>query len=495
MAWLRSRFARFSSGADHRRRRALAEAPLAGLCTTDLRAAARVRAERRRELPIDRLVRDVPVAVPAAGLGLRIPVADAVTVGAAHLSFADTPAVDAALERLVAAVSGRHDEPTAAVVGLLAQCCEATAALITAALATPGPDTATVVARALRSDPPARATRRTAPDGSIVTVDLTGPESLPFGAGEHACPGDTVAIALAEGVVSALHPGIGSPGTMQYRSVRTDPEPMTTTVEVEQLSRFSEFHDAHHRDTPVLLPNAWDFTSAAALVDAGFDVVGTTSLGVAAAHGLPDATGASRRETLALARRITALPCLVTVDIESGFSDDAMVVAQLVAELEQLGVVGINLEDGRPDGSLIDVHHQAGVIATVKRLVPQVFVNARVDSFWLGQPEPGTIALERARRYLDVGADGIFVPGAVEPADVRHLVHGIPAPVNILYSPAHLSLADLAELGVARVSTGSLLFRAAVGATVATARAVRDGEPLPAGIPSYTDITGLGTAG
>lgn len=76
------------------------------------------------------------------------------------------------------------------------------------------------------------------------------------------------------------------------------------------------FHALHHADRPLLLPNAWDFASAAALAAAGFAAIGTTSLGVAAANGLPDAAGLARDETVALARRLVRLPCPVTVDIE-----------------------------------------------------------------------------------------------------------------------------------------------------------------------------------
>lgn len=111
------------------------------------------------------------------------------------------------------------------------------------------------------------------------------------------------------------------------------------------------FRALHQAGAPLLLPNAWDYASAAALAAAGFAVVGTTSLGVAAAHGLRDAEGWARSETLALARRLGGLPCLVTVDIEAGFSDGPGEVADLAAELSAAGSVGVNLEDGRPGGA------------------------------------------------------------------------------------------------------------------------------------------------
>lgn len=249
------------------------------------------------------------------------------------------------------------------------------------------------------------------------------------------------------------------------------------------------FHALHHAARPLLLPNAWDFASAAVLAAEGFAAIGTTSLGVAVANGLPDAAGMAREETLALAGRLVRLPCPVTVDIEAGFSTDPGEVGDLVAELADLGVAGINLEDGRGD-RLADPATQASLIRTVKQRAPGVFLNARVDTYWLGVDASVPATLNRARRYVDAGADGIFVPGLAGKDDIGAVTTAIPVPVNVLHQPA-MGLDELADLGVRRVSTGSLLFRAALHATVTTAIAVRDGEALPAGIPSYTDIDAL----
>ncbi|MFJ1975448.1 isocitrate lyase/phosphoenolpyruvate mutase family protein [Streptomyces sp. NPDC087903] len=249
------------------------------------------------------------------------------------------------------------------------------------------------------------------------------------------------------------------------------------------------FHALHHADRPLLLPNAWDFASAAALAAAGFDAIGTTSLGVAVAHGLPDAAGLARAETLALARRLVRLPCPITVDIEAGFSTDPGEVGELVWELAELGIAGINLEDGRGD-RLAAPATQVALIRAVKSRAPAVFLNARADTYWLGLDASVPATLDRARRYVDEGADGIFVPGLAREEDIAAVTAAVPVPVNVLHLPA-LGLDRLAELGVRRVSTGSLLFRAALNATVTTAVAVRDGEPLPAGIPSYAEVDAL----
>ncbi|MGH3391159.1 MAG: isocitrate lyase/PEP mutase family protein, partial [Actinomadura sp.] len=216
------------------------------------------------------------------------------------------------------------------------------------------------------------------------------------------------------------------------------------------------------------------------------------SLGVAAAHGLPDARGRARDETLALARRLGGLPCPFTVDIEAGFSDDPAEVAGLAAALRDTGAAGINLEDGRADVALADPHRQCDLIAAVKAQVPGLFLNARIDTYWLSVvPSRTAETLARAERYLAAGADGIFVPGVAEDADIDALVTGIAAPLNVLYLPGRHSVERLTDLGVRRISTGSLLFRTAVHAAVETALAVRDGRPVPAGVPTYADIQRL----
>ena len=273
-------------------------------------------------------------------------------------------------------------------------------------------------------------TRRAAETGTI-EVSL---ENHPFGHGPHACPGRDLATRIAKNMA---------------------------------------FGAMHHQDEPLILPNAWDYASAAALHAAGFTAIGTTSLGVAAAHGIPDGMGLAGDQATALARLLATLPCPVTADLESGFGKTPAEVAELVADL---GVAGVNLEDGRPHG-LATPQEQAELIAAVKERAPGVFLNARIDTHWQG------VALEetedRARRYVDAGADGIFVAGLTEPRDIEKLA--TLAPLNVLAQQR--TPKELGNLGVKRISTGSLLFRAALHHTVATAQAVRDGKPAS---PSFS---------
>ncbi len=414
--------------------RRLVEDQLAVVDPAALRAAI-----ARRPVEPD-FERRAPVAVLASALGARDDVVDAViTVAQGYLTGDAPPGADEAVALL--ARQWGTDEAAANRIGLLVQTCEATGALIRAAADRP-------LSQALAEDPPVRATRRVQ-DGRVVTVDLTG---HPFGLGPHACPGRSVALALAEGAVRAL-----------------------------RRERFAALH------RPLLLPNAWDHASAAALVAAGFPAIGTTSLGVAASAGLPDGTGATRAETVALARRLAALPCLLTVDIEAGFSEDPAEVAVLCEELASLGVAGVNIEDG-----MGDVRHRREIIAAAA--ASGLFVNARTDTHWLRPPgvDLDREALSRSESYVDAGADGVFVPGLTDEKVIADLVAAVEVPVNILYSPAGPDFPRLASLGVGRVSCGSLLFRAAVDAAVRTARAVATGAPVPADITGYAEVTSWG---
>jgi 2-methylisocitrate lyase-like PEP mutase family enzyme len=264
--------------------------------------------------------------------------------------------------------------------------------------------------------------------------------------------------------------------------------------------RRDAFAGLHRRAEPLFLPNAWDYASAAVLVQAGYVAVGTTSLGVAAAAGKPDARGETREETVDLARRLASLPVLLTVDIESGFSDDPAQVAEVGKRLRDAGVAGINLEDGRHDGTLSPADLNCAKIAAVRSLAPELFINARTDAFWLAGPSSGEPAcassaallsetLQRASAYLAAGADGIFVPGAADLEMVRTLSSAIDAPLNILYQPGQHTFRELAKAGAARVSTGSLLFREALNSVLRTARRARGGAvPADSDRPTYARV-------
>lgn len=242
------------------------------------------------------------------------------------------------------------------------------------------------------------------------------------------------------------------------------------------------FHALHYGPRPLVLPNAWDVPSALALLAAGFPALGTTSFGVAASHGTPDGGRSTAAFNLTLATALRPLECQLSVDVEDGYSDDPDEVAAYVSRLP---ADGVNLEDSTAE-TLIDPDLHASKIRAVKARCPGLFVNARVDTYWLDQDAELGSTLARAQSYLAAGADGVFVPGATQPDVIRTLASELDRPLNLLPVPG-LTVAELGGLGVRRVSTGSLPYRAAMRGAVDAAVAVRDGLELPAALP-YPDM-------
>lgn len=247
-----------------------------------------------------------------------------------------------------------------------------------------------------------------------------------------------------------------------------------------------DFAGLHQRaGEPLLLPNAWDHASAALLAGRGFPAIGTTSLGVAAAAGLADGARATREQTLGLARALGSEPYLLSVDAEDGFGDDPGEVARFAGELWDVGVVGINLEDG-----LGPPARHAAKVAAVKAAVPGMFVNARTDTYWSGDGDERE-TLRRLDAYQEAGADGVFVPGLSDPGRIAALVRRVDVPLNILYAPAGPTLARLAGLGVRRVSLGSLLYRRALGAALDAVDDLLAGRAPGGTAPSYAEVCEL----
>lgn len=232
----------------------------------------------------------------------------------------------------------------------------------------------------------------------------------------------------------------------------------------ENAARFRALHDGPE---VLVLPNAWDVLTARAFEDAGFPAIGTTSFGIAHAHGLRDGANDAWDATLAtVARMATAVDVPLSVDMEGGFGGTLEDVARRARALAGAGVVGFNLEDGRAEGTLEDVGRQRDVIAAVRSAVPEAFVNARCDVFWLA-PDAGAAglarALERARTYVTAGADGIFLPGLVSPDAIAEAVSALDVPLNVLATPRTPPVDALRALGVRRLSTGSGPARALLG--------------------------------
>ena len=227
---------------------------------------------------------------------------------------------------------------------------------------------------------------------------------------------------------------------------------------------------ALHSGAGFVLPNAWDAGSARILEQVGFPAVATTSAGIAWSCGIPDGEKLDRDTMLDHVGRIAAAVSVpVTADLEAGYGDTADEVARTVAMAVELGVVGGNLEDAGPDG-MFGIEEAVERLAAARAAAPRgTFVlNARTDTYFTrarsadgGDPFAETI--ERATRYLEAGADCIFVPGVVDEDTIHRLAKAIPGPLNIVAGLANLIDAPtLFSLGVARVSLGGSIARAAL---------------------------------
>ncbi len=251
---------------------------------------------------------------------------------------------------------------------------------------------------------------------------------------------------------------------------------------------------ALHTGPGFVLPNAWDAGSARVLEQVGFPAIATTSAGIAWACGVPDG-GALDRETMLghIGRIVAAVRVPVTADLEAGYGETAGEVGETVARAVALGAVGANLEDaGR--GGLFGVDEAVERIEAARAAAPSgTFVlNARTDSYLSGaQGDVFAETVERARRYVEAGADCVFVPGVVEDDTIRRLADAIPGPLNVVAGLASTTDAPtLFSLGVTRVSLGGSVARAALSMVERAGRELLDSGTLGFldGAIAYADL-------
>lgn len=264
--------------------------------------------------------------------------------------------------------------------------------------------------------------------------------------------------------------------------------------------RATRFRVLHAPGELLLLANCWDAASARLIESCGAPAVATTSAGVAWAHGYPDGDALPTSLLVqAIAEIVRVLSVPLTVDVEGGYSADPAAVGETIAAVIDAGAAGINIEDGTAPPELL-----CAKIETAKRVAARagvdLFVNARTDVFrGLVPPEQAVaVTIERARRYRESGCDGVFTPGAADPAAIRALVEGIPLPLNIMVFAGVPSPAQLRELGVRRVSAGSAIAQAAYGLTRrATAAFLDEGryDPMIDGACAYREMNALISAG
>jgi len=237
-----------------------------------------------------------------------------------------------------------------------------------------------------------------------------------------------------------------------------------------------------HESGCFVLPNPWDLGSARYLQHLGFKALASTSAGFAFAQARPD--GAVPRDMVLahLYELVAATDVPINADYEAGYADDAAGVAESVRLAVETGVAGLSIEDGaeRKLYSLDDaVARLRAARAAIDQAGGEVLLVGRAECFLLGRPDlDETIA--RLRAYANAGADCLYAPGIRTREQIAAVVNAVdPKPVNVLMSssPTTLTVADLAALGVRRISVGGALARVGWGAVMRTAKAIlQDGR-------------------
>lgn len=269
-------------------------------------------------------------------------------------------------------------------------------------------------------------------------------------------------------------------------------------MSVDQAAKGRRFQELHERPGAFVIPNPWDAGTARALANMGFEALTTTSAGLAFTLGRPDGAGlVTREETLANARLVvdaTDLP--VAADLENGFGDSPELVAEMIRLAGAAGLVGGSIEDstGNPRSPIYEhslAVERIAAAAEAARSLPFPFVLVgRAENFLHGRPDLDD-TIRRLQAYEKAGADVLYAPRLVRAEEVRAVCQAVTKPVNVLagVKPAPFTVAQLAELGVKRISLGAAFTRSAVGAFLRAAREVRDyGTFSFVREPDYTDL-------
>jgi len=268
-------------------------------------------------------------------------------------------------------------------------------------------------------------------------------------------------------------------------------------MEMNMPASASTFRDLHHQSTVLRLPNAWDAGSARLLESLGATAVATTSAGVAWTQGYADGRVFPVEVAVSVAASIArVIKVPLSVDIENGYSDEPLKVAENVRRVLEVGAVGINLEDGSDTPELL-----ARKIEAIKDMAAKsgldVFINARADVYLANLVDDALKVeetLKRGRIYQQAGADGLFVPAVIDGEAIQAIVQGVDLPINVLARPGLPAAHELAKLGVHRLSAGSAVAQTLWGHARELARGfLEEGRSEPVTQPgmSYPQIQAL----
>jgi len=271
-----------------------------------------------------------------------------------------------------------------------------------------------------------------------------------------------------------------------------------------QAEKAEQFRKLHHGPRLLVLSNAWDVVSARILEECGHPAIATSSAAVAFSRGYPDGQRIPRDEMLDVVARIArAVRVPVTADLEAGYGATGEDLAETAKAAIEAGAIGMNLEDVTGDdesslvGTALQVEKIRAIRETAKSLGVPFVLNARTDVYLMPIGEEATRferTVERLRAYRDAGADCLFAPGVHERETIAKLLKAAAAPLNILMTPQCPSLAELEKMGVARVSAGSAVMRAALRVVRRIGKEMLESqscETLFAGAVPYADLNGM----
>jgi 2-methylisocitrate lyase-like PEP mutase family enzyme len=263
-----------------------------------------------------------------------------------------------------------------------------------------------------------------------------------------------------------------------------------------QIDKAQAFRTLHEHGT-FIIPNPWDIGTARLLARLDFAALATTSAGHAFSLGRRDNTVDRSEAMLHIASIASAVELPVSADLENGFGDDPDTVAETIRLTAAAGAVGGSIEDSTagPNAQYPLAHAVARIRAAVAaaRSLPFPFtLTARAENYLVGRPDlADTIA--RLQAYQDAGADVLYAPGLPTANDIATVVKSVDRPVNVVAGlvGSRLSVAELAQLGVRRISLGSTLARVALGAFLRAAEEMRDRGTFSFAdeAVSYRDIT------
>ena len=281
------------------------------------------------------------------------------------------------------------------------------------------------------------------------------------------------------------------------------PAPDSEQISSEQKRKAETLRALHAAAEPLVLVNVWDIASARMIEKAGFPAIATSSAGIAFAQGFPDGQKIHPdRMMAAIAQIAHAVNVPVTADVEAGYGEAPERAARTARHVIFGGAVGMNLEDatGEPKCPLADhslqVERILAVCETAQKYDIALVLNARTDVYLLQVGESGKRydeTLRRLRAYRDAGADCLFVPGLRDAQTIGRLVKELNCPVNILAVPGAPPVAELAALGVKRISLGSGPMRSSLGHLRRLAEEVKNAGTydLLQGAPSYPEMNAL----